>query len=285
MILAAGSVVSAAAAARRVSVLGDFGDQDPGTGSAIQLLGRLVSGNPALVQGAADSDTITVSPSANNTSSGNATRTLLDGQGGDDSYVIQLGNLSGTVQIGDPSGPDAGLDLATVTATSAADVLTISNLQPDDGYPPTGGSLTLASPSQAVQYAADLELLTVAGGDGNDTFFVQPSQTAEITVDGNGPRRKPHGAAGRYLGLQPAAPHLCHPGEFVPDRRRSAASVRTSEFRQHRDPDSAGDPERASQYRRGPDSALHVHHQRSWHGHVQHPGRQRRRWARCPTQR
>ena len=62
--LAAGSTVSAAAGL--VTIVGDFSGTDSGNGSLIQLLGRLVSGSQAMVQGGPDADSITLSPDADN---------------------------------------------------------------------------------------------------------------------------------------------------------------------------------------------------------------------------
>ena len=185
--LAAGSMVSAAAG--QVQVLGDFGNADPTAGSLISLLGRLVSGSQALVQGNTEGDIIILNPDAANRGS-NTTTLLLDGRGGNDAYEIQLGNLSGAVQIATPANPpadpDAGTDTATITGTTAADDLTLANLAPN-GSPQTGGSVVLTSPSQTIEYTQALEFLTVLGQTGDDTFHVQPSQTAEILVHGNAP--------------------------------------------------------------------------------------------------
>jgi hypothetical protein len=174
--LAAGSTVSAAAGL--VTLVGDYGNADSGNGSIIQLLGRLVSGSQALVQGGPDADSITLSPDANNLASGNATTVRLDGQGANDTYLVQEGNLSGQVDIQD-------------SGATTADTVTVSGTSVDETYSVTGQSGGIvartvpASPS--VTYTSAIEFLTVQGQAGNDLFHVQPSQSTQITIHGGTP--------------------------------------------------------------------------------------------------
>jgi hypothetical protein len=131
------------------------------------------------VLGGAGPDTITV----NVTGSSDIT---LDGQGGDDHYVVYLGSMGdGDVHLAD-SGTTTG-DRATVYGTPAADVLTVHNNVANGIDPQTGGYVQLAAGDRTVYYTASLELLTVDGGAGSDNFFVQPSQTTEITIVGGAP--------------------------------------------------------------------------------------------------
>ena len=112
---------STVAAAGKVTIEGDFGDADPGVGSTIDILGTLTTVTQADILGEADHDHINLDPDA-------TTGTLrIDGQGGDDSTFIQLGNLGGQVDVDDQAG--AGTDDLTLNATAAADTLTVEATQ------------------------------------------------------------------------------------------------------------------------------------------------------------
>ncbi|MCL4207254.1 MAG: autotransporter-associated beta strand repeat-containing protein [Pirellulaceae bacterium] len=115
-----------------------------------------------------------------------AGRINVDAGAGDDTYhlLVGEGTLSGRVHFADTSGTDQ----LNVTATAAADELWIDFLTEagvgtivtaaDGGF--TGGSGTFTS---------SIEYLNVFGGDGEDTFHVQPSASAgtEIFIDGGAP--------------------------------------------------------------------------------------------------
>ena len=177
-----GSTVSAASGL--VTLQADVPSADAGTGANLSLLGRLVSSSQAQVLGGPDGDTITVNPDATNPGS-NATTLLLDGAGSNDTYFVQVGNLSGQVNIQD-SGATTG-DQATVQGTAANEDFLVHN-HVANGSPQTGGSVVrTTAPTQTVDYTQTLERLTVRGEDGNDTFHVQPSQTALITIHGGDP--------------------------------------------------------------------------------------------------
>ncbi|MEX0819635.1 MAG: hypothetical protein WD070_08570, partial [Pirellulaceae bacterium] len=167
--LAAGSIVDAAG---KVSIDGNFENAD-GAGSTINVLGVLKTVTRADVFGGVGGDTINLAPEA--TSSG-AIR--LDGQGGDDTYTVQLGLLGGQVDVTDQSSP--GTDELIILGTGSPDTLTID-----------ASTTTLASPSQTVTYLPALDQLEVRGGDGGDTFNVTPSTTALITVLGGDPTALP----------------------------------------------------------------------------------------------
>ncbi|MEQ8784963.1 MAG: hypothetical protein RIC55_01635, partial [Pirellulaceae bacterium] len=175
------STVSAAAG--QVNLWGDFGNADPGLGSVISLLGTITSGTQATATGDADGDTILVNPGLTHT----IDSILLDGADGDDTYLIQLGRLDGGANAVDIADSGAGdNDEATVTATDADEEITVNN-NVANGLPQTGGFVDNTTIGETVTYTETLENLTVAGGPGQDIFHVQPSQTAEITIDGDDP--------------------------------------------------------------------------------------------------
>jgi len=74
--------------------------------------------------------------------------------------------------------------LAKRGVPTAAETLIVHNNQPNDGSTQDGGFINNTTETEQVNYSETLEFLTVHGQDGNDTFDVQPSQTAEITING-----------------------------------------------------------------------------------------------------
>jgi hypothetical protein len=178
-------------AASTISLYGDYGSNDS-AGSVMQLLGTLDAGAgdyQVLVFGGPQADVITVNPGGTHS----ADSMVIDGQGGDDTYHIYLGRLTGGLQavaIAD-SGTTSG-DQAFVYGTGGDDVLTVHNNDAVGTNPQTGGFVHLpergvAEPAERVNYSASLNFLTVDGGAGNDLFHVQPSQTAVIAVEGGAP--------------------------------------------------------------------------------------------------
>jgi VCBS repeat-containing protein len=162
------------------------GGQDGG-GSIIDLLGTLkvVSDQGSIaVTGGDGADRVTLNPGVGHT----ADSTWIDGGSDDDEYHIFTGRLNGganAVTIAD-SGTTGG-DQAFVYGTGGDDVLTVHN----NATPQTGGIVRVGTPEdasgQTLNYTPSLEFLTVDGGDGSDTFHVQPSQTIEITIVGGLP--------------------------------------------------------------------------------------------------
>jgi autotransporter-associated beta strand protein len=131
------------------------------------------------VYGGAGPDTITVNVTG-------ASDLTLDGRGGNDQYVVQLGGMGGgNVEIAD-SGNTNG-DRATVYATEADERLTVNNVDPAEETTAGGTVYVGVAPVERVRYTGSLEFLTVMGEGGSDTFHVQPSRTAEITVNGGSP--------------------------------------------------------------------------------------------------
>ncbi len=170
-------------AADEIDLIGGAGN----AGATISLLGTLdadgTSGNITVTGGDGD-DRIIVNPGVGHSADG----MTLDGGEGDDTYIVWLGRLNGgadAVSIED-SGSTGG-DTAIIHGTDADETFTVHNNVPNGTDPQTGGFVQLDSPSETVNYTQTLNFLTVNGGDGADLFEVQPSQTAEITIDGGSP--------------------------------------------------------------------------------------------------
>ncbi len=159
------------AAAGKLTIAGDFGNADT-AGSLISVLGEIDTVTPGEILGEADSDTITLNPQA--LSSGSL---LIDGQGGDDDYTVQLGNLGGAVDVQDQAG-EGTADQLTIVGTSGADSLSVDASNTSSG-------------SETVTYGAELEDLSVEGGVGDDSFEVTPSSTATINIFGGDPTTSP----------------------------------------------------------------------------------------------
>ncbi|MCL4207892.1 MAG: hypothetical protein KJ000_35855, partial [Pirellulaceae bacterium] len=188
--------------ATAIRLQGDYSknvDPDPGVGSTLRLLGTLLSSGEAYsirVHGGADADTIWLNPGDGDAETEHTAGSIeLDGGEGNDTYHIDLERLAGeaaAARVADSGGSDG--DQAYVYGTSDGDLLTVRNHL----EPLTGGVVRLATDEASgpqVNYTASLEVLTVAGGEGSDTFDVQPSQTTEIEIVGGLPTfgDPPHG--------------------------------------------------------------------------------------------
>jgi hypothetical protein len=150
-----------------------------GAGAAITIDASVTASGAVTVLGGAAPDTITVNVTG-------ASDITLDGRGGNDQYVVQLGGMGGgNVEIAD-SGNTNG-DRATVYATEADERLTVNNVDPAEETTAGGTVYVGVAPVERVRYTGSLEFLTVMGEGGSDTFHVQPSRTAEITVNGGSP--------------------------------------------------------------------------------------------------
>jgi autotransporter-associated beta strand protein len=169
-----------------------------GAGSSISLLGSLDADEEAgniTVTGGPGIDTITLNPGVGHTADGMS----IDGGGADDAYHIWLGRLNGAadaVHIEDSGTTDG--DEATVYGTPEVNSLYVHNNVDDQDSAQTGGfvDLDLDTPQQRVNYTETLESLTVDGLAELDSFFVEPSQTAEIWIKGNAPGFGEAGAPG-----------------------------------------------------------------------------------------
>lgn len=167
-----------------VTIEGDFGNADAGTGATIDLQGTINSSGVAIIRGEADADTINVNPGTTHS----ATDLSLDGQGSGDTYTIQFGRLAtGNASVGIKDSGTTGSDAATITGLDPAETIRAQNNDANGVDPQTGGYVENTTENERVSYTQTLETLTIQGGLGNDTLDVQPSQTATITVDGDGP--------------------------------------------------------------------------------------------------
>ena len=167
VLLASGSTVDSAGA---VIVEGDFGDLDA-AGSVIELFASLRSGSQTTVFGQGGFDEIDLNPDP-----GGSGSIRLDGQGSDDSYIVQLGNLSGQVDVANVAGE--GDDELTVRATDAAETLTVDATSISDG-------------SETVTYTSELEFLAVQAFGGPDRIDVTPSLDLVIDIFGGDPAASP----------------------------------------------------------------------------------------------
>jgi fibronectin-binding autotransporter adhesin len=173
-------------AASTITLRGDHNSNDS-AGSVMQLLGTLDAGAgdyQVLVFGGPQADTIWLNPGGAHT----VDSIEIDGVGGDDTYHIYLGKLTGGLQavsIADSGG--SGGDRATVYATASTnadgDITPIRRRRRRQG----GFVQVDLTPVEQVNYTGSLEFLTVRGEGGDDTFHVQPSRTTEITVNGGSP--------------------------------------------------------------------------------------------------
>ena len=164
VLVSSGSTVEAAG---KVTIQGDFGHADS-LGSVIEVFGKIITVTQGEILGEAGNDSIDLNPDAGSTGS-----LRLDGQSGDDSYVVQFGDLGGIVNVDDQASE--GTDDLTINGTAGADTLTVGAAQTTDGA------------TQTVTYTSELEFLDVRTLDGADTINVTPSVDLEIDVLGGNP--------------------------------------------------------------------------------------------------
>lgn len=168
-----------------VFLTGDDPDADPGVGSLIDIFGTITSGSQAVITGGPDDDQITIDPGVTHT----VDSTRIDGQDGADLYRVFFGRLTGgasAIDIVDSgtSGNDRGRFVGTPALEETFD---ITNNDANGVNPQTGGVVLSVSQGEQINYTQTLERFTVRGRSRNDTFNAQPSQTTEITVDGDNP--------------------------------------------------------------------------------------------------
>jgi hypothetical protein len=181
------------------------GNADVNSGGIANLFGN-INGGSVVVNGGTDADTILVYPNDQTIVQGVADTNMInapvtvDGAEGDDFYRIHNGGLNGgavDVTISD-TGTTTG-DNAVVYHTSASETIFVHN----NVTPPTlatGGFINNdatagGTAGQRVNYTTTLNRIESNGGlfrggpldalDVKDTFFVQPSQTARISIHGN----------------------------------------------------------------------------------------------------
>ncbi|MGF1580388.1 MAG: autotransporter-associated beta strand repeat-containing protein [Gemmataceae bacterium] len=173
-----------------VTIAGDFGNEDVGLGTTINIQGTINSSTQGQVVGTNDNDFIHLSPE-----SSDAIR--LVGLGGDDHYLVDMGNLQGEVEVFEMSGE--GTDTLIVSGTANNDTFTI-----------TVTEITETGLLQTVSYTDALEFLELQTQAGDDTLLVSPNQNTNITVDGGEPTGNP-GDTLSYVGNG-------QPVSFFPDQ-------------------------------------------------------------------
>lgn len=169
VILTAGSIVTAAGS---VSIKSDCGNNDV-AGTTITINGTINSGTGATANGDTDSDSIIVG----SLGTGGLT---LNAESGDDTYTINYpagSTFSSAITVGDSSGSDT----LNVNGSVNAEAIFIRTTLASDTV--SRG----ATNTETVTYNSSIEFLNVAGGSGNDTFDVQPSQLVPIFIDGQPP--------------------------------------------------------------------------------------------------
>lgn len=168
-------------ASESVELTADVPDADPGTGSTVNLFGTLDSSLGTSLTTGPDADIINVNPGDLHT----VDATAIDSGSGDDVLNIQHGRLTGgsdALSIVD----GAGFDVLNVSGTGLDDQLNVANAAPN-GSPQTGGIVENVTLTETISYDDGIDEINVLGLGDNDVFNVQPSQTAEITIDGGSP--------------------------------------------------------------------------------------------------
>ena len=175
---------STVTAADTVRLTADNPDADPGVGSMIDVFGTINSGMQAVITGGPDNDVIDINPGDGHS----VDSTTIDGLGGGDRYRIRFGRLDGgTNAINVDDTGINGTDRIRILGTpGVAETFNVTN-NAANGAPQTGGSVASVTQSETVNYTETVERLIVRSRNLNDTFNVEPSQTAEITVDGDKP--------------------------------------------------------------------------------------------------
>ncbi|HYV59841.1 MAG TPA: hypothetical protein VFA62_07205, partial [Acidimicrobiia bacterium] len=116
----------------------------------------------------------------------------LDGQGGSDSYDVDLigGRTSSLVRVFDSGSTASGTDSLTIDGTEHPDVFLLRASTAQTGLAfvalvngPTPLTPAATDPVERVDYDQNLESITVDGGNGDDQFFVDDTRAA-ITIDG-----------------------------------------------------------------------------------------------------
>jgi fibronectin-binding autotransporter adhesin len=170
-----------------------------GTGASITINASVTASGAVTVLGGAGPDTITVNVTG-------ASDLTLDGRGGNDQYVVQLGGMGvGNVRIADSGTTDG--DRATVYGTNEDDTLTVYN-NPPNGEEQTGGFVRLDAGNRTVDYTGTLEFLTVMG---RRRRYVPCPAVADH--GDHGQRRQPafrrdRSAGRRYIGFRLVRQHL-----------------------------------------------------------------------------
>lgn len=111
--------------------------------------------------------------------------TTLDGGDGADSYAVTMAGLGAAISLLDSGA--SGTDTATLSGPAGAIAYAV------------GPTQTVAGSGAAVNYDANMEVVSVAGGAADDSFTVTPSASTTFNIDGGGSST----AAGNSLALAP----------------------------------------------------------------------------------
>ncbi len=147
---------------------------DAGAGNDTIIVTGTMGGATNQVLGGSENDSITINRTG-------ATALAVDGNDGNDTTTInQSGVTTAQINVADSGASMMEVDSVTIVATAAAETIDVNRT--------TIGTVSNTTLMQVVTFSTTLESVTVQGGNGNDTFLVNPSTTAVINVDGGLPR-------------------------------------------------------------------------------------------------
>ena len=151
------TATSAISAGGAISITGDCNDADVGTGVTLTIAAQLTAGGGTTINGGGDDDTFDFFFPAGVTNSG----------------VVTITDLGGT-------------DDVIIHGTAVAEELFLTTTDPPTT--PTTEQVTRGTvTAEPVIIPSDVEAVSLLGGDGNDTFHVEPTMLWPLTVDGQNP--------------------------------------------------------------------------------------------------
>ncbi len=154
--LTSGSIINATLGS--IAITGDAGDADIGTGTTVTIAAQLIAGS--------------------------LTGTTITGGSDNDNYAITYPTGAtniGTVTLSDAAGTDA----VVVSGTSGSDSIFFTSGAPTTATTEQVGRGGVST--EPIVLPTSIESLRLNGGDGNDTFTVQPSLAMSVIVDGGNP--------------------------------------------------------------------------------------------------
>jgi hypothetical protein len=164
---------SRVAAGGKVTIQADPPTGDPDNiGAVIDVLGEIDTVMQGEILGGDDIDSILLDPDA-----GSSGGILINGEESTDDYTVQLGNLGGTVEIGDMNSD--GTDTLVVRGTASAETVTIGAA--------VGLITSITSGTETVTFADATEFVDIETLGGADTINVTASAEAEIRILGGDP--------------------------------------------------------------------------------------------------
>ncbi|MEZ6100077.1 MAG: Calx-beta domain-containing protein [Pirellulaceae bacterium] len=152
-------------------------DPDAGIGSNVNIgdANVLSSGATTNIIGGADDDDISLPTQF-------ASVLDINGEGGDDSYFVQLGNV-GALAVNVHNDLGEGTDDLTVNGTALDEEFDVNDAVTDQ--------VLLVGTGEVVNSLSDLEEWTVDGQSGADIFHTEPSATTELFIQGRNPSTAP----------------------------------------------------------------------------------------------